>query len=100
MTKQTAQRKGWTIGRVITGEFFARKGSHLFTATTLKVLLTKLFILTIMVTATAGPNFNRAKCPLQCKGHVKKGDTVRQCLNAQFKSDTLCKFHLKKISVK
>jgi hypothetical protein len=100
MTKKTAHRKGWTIGRVMAGGYFARKGMHLFTAPTLKVLLTKLFILAVMFTATAGPNFNRAKCPLQCKGHVKKGDTVRQCLNAQFKSDTLCKFHIKKLSVK
>lgn len=100
MTKKTAQRKGWTIGRVINGGFFARKGSNLFTASTLKVLLTKLFIMAVVFTASAGPNFNRAKCPLQCKGHVKKGDTVRQCLNAQYKTDTLCKQHIKKLSVK
>lgn len=100
MTKKTAQRKGWTIGRVMAGEWFARKGSHLFTASTLKVLLTKLFIMAVMFTASAGPNWNRAKCPMQCKGHIKKGDTVRQCLNAQYKGDTLCKQHIKKLSVK
>ena len=62
---------------------------------------TAIFLLIIATaTATAGPNWNRAKCPLQCKGHIKKGDTVRQCLNAQYKADTLCKMHLKKISVK
>lgn len=100
MTKKTAQRNGWTIGRVINGGWFARKGFNLFTASTLKVLLTKLFIMAVMFTASAGPNFNRAKCPMQCKGHVKKGDTVRQCLNAQYKADTLCKMHIKKLSVK
>lgn len=43
MTKKQAQRNGWTIGRVInSGNWYARKGPHLHTATTLKNLLAKL----------------------------------------------------------
>lgn len=43
MTRSQAEKKGWTIGRVMSGGWYARKGRSLEIANTLTALLKKLW---------------------------------------------------------
>ena len=64
----------------------------------MKTALTLLLITATFTSISKPVNFgkcNHIKTPLQCK-YIKANG--RQCLNAQSKADTLCKYHLKSIS--
>lgn len=42
MTKNQAIKKGWKFGRVVSGGYYAKKGTQMEAASTLKSLLSKI----------------------------------------------------------